>query len=88
MHALDAVAGTLAMEIVSLHDTREAATLRQTDQIDAGDLIQYRDIDDLTHFEIVLFTVRPKLSHEPLRLATGLLNRSSPLLVRASAGGR
>src|SRR5579872_5452267 len=79
MHALDAVAGALAIEIVPLHDPREAATLGETNQVNAGHIIQNSHIDNLADFELVLFAVGAKLTNKPLRFTVGLFDRLEPL---------
>src|ERR1700677_4741095 len=75
MHALYAVTGTLAVEIVPLHDAGKTTPLGQSDQVDAGHFIENSDINGLTDLKFVRFAVRAEFANEPLGLTIGLLDR-------------
>ncbi len=85
--ALDAVTGTLTMEVVPLHHAGESTALGQADQIDAFDLAQNRQFDFAADLKIVLFTLSAKLADVTLGLAVGLGDGGLAELRPAASGG-
>src|SRR5690606_28040236 len=90
--SLNAVARTQTTEIVPLHDTRRTAPLRGANHIHMGHLGEQTDRHLLTDVNGHLFTVCPKLPHEPGRFAVRLRQQrhatrgTPPLTLAADLG--
>jgi len=72
VNLLDTVAGSLALKVVSLHDTRETATFAGPDNVDCLKLLDCLDSQYLTNFATVTGIFLAKLANEPLWLTVRL----------------